>query len=163
MIKKALGAVVVACILLAPAALAAPNAKSGATPLKGKMDGDWNMLYYWGGQKKISVPATGQVSHLGQSNIEGVLTIYGYYSGAARGLLTLTAANGDYLRVYINGYQDRVNEKYIVSGTYSIDGGTGRFTDATGEGTVEITSLNGDLDLRLNGFIDYNAAHRSGK
>ena len=60
-------------------------------------------------------------------------------SGAVEGEFTLTAANGDqifgtYTTLLLVG-----DGAIAASGTYEITGGTGRFEDATGTGTIDAT------------------------
>jgi hypothetical protein len=69
----------------------------------------------------------------------------------------IVAANGDELwhESSVSGCGDGVSLAEPV-GTYTIDGGTGRFEDAAGTGTIEATALaDGTLSNRWSGLITY--------
>ncbi len=72
------------------------------------------------------------------------------------GLMTITVANGDSL--YLQFEQDSVARGLSV-GPYMIIGGTGRFAQASGSGTITTTVLSWDpvpsVDVSLEGTIKY--------
>lgn len=95
---------------------------------------------------------TGQASHLGAVTLNATDCITlnpstGTFS-FREGMFTLTAANGDQLTAKYEGElvpTSPTSSVYIVDGEYEIIGGTGRFSDAEGKGT-----LSGALDLHTN-------------
>jgi hypothetical protein len=55
----------------------------------------------------------------------------------AKGSLTLVTANGDRLELSFEIVRDRGQESFV--GSYSVTGGTGRFTGAAGSGRMTLT------------------------
>lgn len=108
---------------------------------------------------------TCQLSHLGRTSFAGVLEL-NLVTGTQRGERTLTAANGDVLRVVSVG-TSTPSGPGVVSfvGTFTIVGGTGRFADATGQargaGTANLATRT--TSLTLDGWIAYDASNRSGR
>ncbi len=87
----------------------------------------------------------------------------GQYCGPATGSATLTAASGDLLDF---DYAGTVCEQgpalfgvpHTFTGTYVITGGTGRFTNATGAGTITAgDDGNGNAYMRDRGTISYQS------
>ncbi len=80
--------------------------------------------------------------------------------------LDLTAANGDNLLVDINQNicQSGTNQTYTATGTYTIEGGTGRFANATGSGTSSTQAVfpgsspsgSGSFTFTLDGTVSLN-------
>jgi hypothetical protein len=80
--------------------------------------------------------------------------------------LNLTAANGDevFLTIVQNLCQSGTSQTYDGTGTYSVDGGTGRFANATGGGTSSSQASfpgsspfgNGSFTFTENGTISLN-------
>jgi hypothetical protein len=70
--------------------------------------------------------------------------------------VTIVAANGDELTAdtTVSGCGDGVTVAY-PSGEYTITGGTGRFADASGEGRIEVVSLETSLSNEWTGTISY--------
>jgi hypothetical protein len=79
--------------------------------------------------------------------------------------LTYTAANGDVLRAASAGTSLPTATGVTFSATIRFLGGTGRFTDATGEVRAEGTAdlVAGTSGYTLDGWIAYDAADRSGQ
>ncbi len=106
-----------------------------------------------------------QLSHLGRAIFDGVLEL-NLATGTQRGERTLTAANGDVLRVVSIG-TSAPSGPGLVSfvGTFTFVGGTGRFEKATGqargEGTANLATRT--TSLALDGWIAYDASDRSGR
>ncbi len=75
-----------------------------------------------------------------------------------KGVATLVAANGDNLTVYYEGTAVVIDQgQHIVTdGWYVITGGSGRFVNATGEGTYHVyvyTSGEKPNDLWFEGHL----------
>ena len=105
---------------------------------------------------------SGHASHMGATT--GIATDCATLTPAstfsfANGKLTLTAANGDEVRVDYSGSLSATATPpiYAVTGTYRITGGTGRFSNANGTGTLQgIENLHtGQGQLQLSGAISY--------
>jgi hypothetical protein len=87
---------------------------------------------------------TGNSTHLGNTTASGSVSVNLAnfpFSAGVQYTLTLTAANGDTLFVSANTTltdtaSPPAGNDYTESGTYNVTGGTGRFADATGSGTV---------------------------
>lgn len=130
------------------AMLAAPaGAKSDARPFKAFMTGEmfWDdtaieCLEETGIPVRSNMDATGRVSHLGRSTLTGDhCTPTGTEYGES--VATLVAANGDEVHMEYNGVCPPlapVPIPSVVTCTFEFEvvpGGTGRFADATGEGS----------------------------
>lgn len=103
--------------------------------------------------------ATGQVSHLG--NAEAELNHCGIDLDEVAGVLTVegeavfVAANGDRLR---GSYTGRVSfgDPTTAELSLSINGGSGRFEDALGDGDISVTIQDASrLTMSLAGEISY--------
>lgn len=107
---------------------------------------------------------TCQFSHLGRTQLEGVLEI-DLATGTQRGERTLTAANGDELYMVVVGTSAPSGPGLVsFQATYTLLGGTGRFANATGQGRGEGTA---NLVTRrtwstFDGWIVYAAPDRRG-
>jgi hypothetical protein len=77
---------------------------------------------------------------------------------AIDGVFVWTAANGDIVWGMYSAHMPPNPAGYLeIQGYWYIDGGTGRFQHATGEGPASgIQYLDGTGDLYCNGWIDYN-------
>ncbi len=110
-----------------------------ARPFNGHISGNSIAI----SQTSNSITATVHLTHLGNSHLIGTTTVTGQSEcGGFVGIEkdTITAANGDEIRLSGNGvscpttpavFQDNV--------TFTITGGTGRFTTASGSGTIHTT------------------------
>jgi hypothetical protein len=99
--------------------------------------------------------AAGKATHLGNWTGPGNVT-FAVVDGVliAFGSETFRAANGDLLYSTFAVVQDPDTMEFI--GTYTFDGGTGRFADAEGEADlVAIPQAGGQFDFTLDGTIDY--------
>ena len=100
---------------------------------------------------------SGTATHLGQWTVTG----NPQYTPDANGVLhssgeaTITAANGDKLRVQIDGILDPMAG--VDQGVFYFLGGTGRFENASGSANfvVNINPLTGGFELTVVGKIDY--------
>ncbi len=108
---------------------------------------------------------TCQLTHLGRTTFEGVLEL-NLATGTQRGERTLTAANGDILRVVSVGTSTPSGPGLVsFVGTFTFGGGTGRFVNATGQARGEGTAnlITRATSLTLDGSISYDASDRSGR
>lgn len=118
----------------------------------------------------VETDGTATSSHLGTGSYTSTLTVAwasatsngaGGYCAPASGTSTLTAANGDTLDQTVNGTVCEVgasaaNDAHTFSGTFTNDGGTGRFTSATGGGTITGGDDGaGNSSYSESGTIDY--------
>lgn len=114
---------------------------------------------------RYSGAGTGQFLHLGDTSVAVThCTFVDFASGTGRfgpGTVTLTAANGDVLRLVHRGWFRLVNAPDGLTSVFDIDwvvvGGTGRFEGATGAGTAHGSSLlsTGTTAASYHGEIAY--------
>jgi hypothetical protein len=104
--------------------------------------------------------AAGQATHLGRfkwNSVEFVTFVPGGVEVV--GSFVMTAANGDKVfGTYATTGAVNAGGNLIIHGTYEIDGGTGRFEDATGNGDIDaVASLAEGLPFTgsLDGTIEY--------
>ena len=107
---------------------------------------------------------TCQLSHLGRTKYEGVLEL-DLVARTQRGERTLTAANGDELRLVAVGTSAPAGAGLVgFTASFTIVGGTGRFANATGKGVAQGTAnlITSKTSVALDGWIAYDASNRSG-
>jgi hypothetical protein len=102
---------------------------------------------------RLTATATGQATHLGQFTRSETVLI-NLPGGAFTGRLVFVAANGDLLRATIAGQLTSLTGD-SAEGTYVFRGGTGRFENASGKATFEVTPDGPDFDVTFNGTIQY--------
>jgi hypothetical protein len=115
-------------------------------PFKGKAEG---VISFTSPTTAIA-EYTGKATHLGKFTRTEYLTIDGPF---VYGNIVFTAANGDKLNLDFVGMFVSAND---VEGLYTFDGGTGRFSDATG--TAEFSANTSDfvnVTVTFSGTIDY--------
>jgi hypothetical protein len=107
---------------------------------------------------------TGQASHMGNTTFTSTICAAPQVNGAIRilfGQLIATAANGNQVFAMMHGSLNPVGAggEYTLVGNYRITGGTGRFEDASGEGTLGGSLLRSAStatgSLVFNGSISY--------
>lgn len=125
---------------------------------------------------RYNSPGTGNVSHLG--TVESFLTHCTYPDlSFAYGTITFTAANGDELVIAQEGSCLPILDGsgnflgYTCEATWTAVDGTGRFSHATGAGTLDIVGdvpggdtlfgLDGEMRVDIAGSISYDASDRS--
>ena len=105
-----------------------------------------------------NVTGSGTATHLGSWTTSGVV----HYAPPdengkipSSGEATIIAANGDQLKIALQGLFDPVSNS--DQGTFTFVGGTGRFAAATGNANfvVTVNSLTGGFDLTMVGKIDF--------
>jgi hypothetical protein len=99
-----------------------------------------------------------QVSHLGRSSFYGLDVIE--FAGTYRMEAVITAANGDEVRATITGNATLTQTGAILAGAAEVTGGTGRFTNASGNlaQSAVVTStgpLTASASYQLNGRLVY--------
>jgi hypothetical protein len=104
-----------------------------------------------------------QVSHLGRATLHASRVV-NLVTGTQVADITFTAANGDVLRTTASGTSTSAGPTtFRFTGTNTIVGGTGRFTNATGElhatGVVDLTTNNASISY--DGWISYDASDRT--
>lgn len=105
---------------------------------------------------------SGQASHLGAvtgSATDCIMPTSAYTYTFSNGKLSLIAQNGDELRADYSGNlsPSATPPVFVLNGTYRITGGTGRFANASGTGTVGgLENLaTGQGQFELKGSISY--------
>jgi hypothetical protein len=100
---------------------------------------------------------SGTATHLGQWTVAGNVKYTPDENGVlhSSGEATLTAANGDKLKIEIEGILDTT--AFMDQGVFHIVGGTGRFEGATGDANfvVSINPVTSGFDLTVVGKINY--------
>lgn len=117
-------------------------------------------LSYDGGAN-IQLTGAGTASKLGTSTNSSVITIVGPASCengfTVHGVETLTAADGDQVTWTVDDEACPTGTPFVyeISANYTVTGGTGRFADATGGGTIECIGdfANGTFDFTTTGTI----------
>ena len=86
----------------------------------------------------------GNASHLGKVTLSSTdcVTLGATQFTLTNGMFMLMAANGDTLVAEYSGalLPSAAYPRYTLSGTYRVTGGTGRFSSATGSGSLQGTS-----------------------
>ena len=129
---------------------AAPAMAQKAVPFKGSLDGEIVAV----NGNTLTADDRGEITHLGQFT-----AVQTYVFGSATdfaGSIVLVAANGDMLFGTFEGVN---TPDGVLMGDFTLDGGTGRFSSATGGGRFEGID-NGDdtFSLELDGTISYKAS-----
>lgn len=119
---------------------------AGERPFVGKAEG----LITFSSPTTAVVDYTGHATHLGKFTRQEFLTIEGPFLS---GTIIYTAANGDELWVEFIGMFVSPND---AEGVYFIDGGTGRFADATGVAAFQASTPDFvNVAVTFEGTIDY--------
>lgn len=150
----------------APAAIAIPGASgaSGARPIKGHCELTFNPppLPLPPVHRQIDT-GTCWFDHLGKTALQGVQDI-NFAAGTQSGTRTFTAANGDVLRATHAGTSAPGGPGLVnFVTTITFVGGTGRFTNATGQMTGQGTAnlITRTTSVTNEGWITYDASDRS--
>jgi len=99
----------------------------------------------------VTTTGEGQATHLGR--LTRVATVVRHADGSIEGAVVFTAANRDQLFAEIKGAP--ISSTTLV-GTYTFTGGTGRFSDASGEADfVGVTSDGIHIAVDFEGIIQY--------
>jgi hypothetical protein len=85
----------------------------------------------------VHVTGDGEATHLGRTAIETTDQVVNLLTGAATATYHFTAANGDEVVVELDFLALPTPTGFTLTGTWAISGGTGRFTNASGSGTIE--------------------------
>lgn len=114
----------------------------------------------------------GHASHMGAVTLAASdcpVTLDGVNFQFSNGLLTLTGANGDTLTALYSGMlllQPGSNPPlHVISGSFSVTGGTGRFAGARGgghlQGSQDLATLKGRYEV--SGLLSYGRRHGHGQ
>lgn len=113
-----------------------------STPFNGKGSGTFADT----SQTTVLITGTGQYDHLGLTTLRFPSTITG--QAACGGFTatesdTYTGANGDSVFQTVNDTicPTATPNAFILTGSFTITGGTGRFADASGSGTVQASIM----------------------
>jgi hypothetical protein len=109
-----------------------------------------------------TAPGSGQATYLGRFTQEGMVVVDA--DGSAEGTEVFTAANGDQLFMEVKGAPtDECGPATIefipICGTFTVTGGTGRFSDASGEadfmGAITFDEFGPHIAVAFAGTIQY--------
>jgi hypothetical protein len=132
---------------------AAPAAAQKDVPFEGAFDGQ---IVASSGNHFTALD-TGEATHLGR--FSAVQTYVFSSPTDFTGSVVFVAANGDTLHGTFEGVDTPAG---VLMGTFTLDGGTGRFQHATGEGTFQgVDHGDGTFAAELDGTISYKASDRS--
>jgi hypothetical protein len=170
-VTKLIRVLALASVLALVVAIPAMGASSHEVPIKGStlsVDGYADPIGCPDGTAWTYLSSgEGRVSHLGRVQIDVEhCTAFDDVAGTGTfgdGGWTLRAANGDHLYVSHQGSFELVGESSVVTGTWTVTGGDGRFTGAYGHGEMWAVSdfETGTTTLNFAGVITYEASARS--
>jgi hypothetical protein len=105
---------------------------------------------------EIVVIGNGHATHMGKIGIWqhhfADITTMTFYDG----IFVWTAANGDTIEGSYSGYLVPTSVGFEIHGSFTIEGGTGRFAGAYGGGSASgIQYYDNSADLALDGMITY--------
>ena len=102
----------------------------------------------------VTTTGAGQATHLGRFTRLGMVVVHA--DGSAKGTAVFTAANGDQLFMEIEGVP---TNSPTIGGTFTFTGGTGRFSDASGEadfmGVITFDEFGPHIAVAFAGTIQY--------
>jgi len=86
----------------------------------------------------VTVQGEGQALHMGRTEASTTNQVVNLITGVGTATYTLTAANGNVVRVEMTLHTEFPSPTSVTfSGPYEVTGGTGRFSGASGSGTVD--------------------------
>jgi hypothetical protein len=151
--SRLIGLVAALAVSLASVAVSAVAAE---TPFKGTVNAvETGQVVF--PNRFLDREGSGTVTHLGRYT-EHVVEQINLPTMSSTGTATLTAANGDTLTANVAGQATRTGPTRLsIVEVFTITGGTGRFTDATGAFTLESTleQTTGVRTGTLSGAIDH--------
>ncbi len=115
-------------------------------PFKGRAQGTITSFQ----PPNIQVEYTGNATHLGRFTRTEHATLGD--NGTISGTIDFTAANGDQLHVSFTGAFVSPTD---IDGSYTIEGGSGRFVNATGTATFQASTDNESVEVTFEGTISY--------
>jgi hypothetical protein len=136
--NRKLGLLMTSLVVLGTIATGADSASaaSRSIPFEGSYAGAFDGA-------TLSFNGTGNATHLGRSTNQGYAVITGSDSSCPGGLAntnheTFDAANGDALTIVSSDVACPISQTATRGiGHWTVTGGTGRFSGATGEGTID--------------------------
>jgi hypothetical protein len=126
-------------LLLLLLALSSPLLAAGDVPIQGSGRGSVTGVEPVAEGVAMTTTSTGRASHLGSYRRTEELVL-DPASGQFTGEVIFTAANGDTLHAEVSGI---FVSPTTATGTYTFDGGTGRFEGADGEAAFVVYSSDG--------------------
>ncbi len=136
---------------------------SHSRPFNGSFSGSFTMS----SATKATITGTGHLEHLGKTSFTGTATATEVRPPCEGGLTatehdTFTAANGDEVFTSATDVACPTSNPSVVhvTASFTITGGTGRFADASGSGTVQVSAVftsmtTGTLSSTSTGTISY--------
>src|SRR5262245_2203110 len=121
-------------------AVAVPASVASAKPFKAKLDGTAHLSPGPAPNQLLNhETGEGNATHLGKFQWEDdeLATFTSETHVVVVGTFTMTAANGDKVFGVLSTEGDLVDGALVISGTYQVTGGTGRFLNATGSGDLD--------------------------
>ena len=123
--------------VLAALALLEPTAAEVQVPFTARLSGSSEFTFLSATEVLEDYSGRGQATHLGRLTAELRHIIDLTTTEVLDGTLTLTAANGDIVAGSYSGRGEPLASGLIrFEGTFTIESGTGRFSDVTGEGEM---------------------------
>jgi hypothetical protein len=156
-----------ALALLVAVFLTKPIAAKDQVPFKARISGTSTYTFLSPTEVLEEFSGTGQGAHLGRFDAEQSHTVDLATTEVLGGTFTFTAANGETVFGTYSGRGAPLSAVLVLfEGTFTIEGGTGRFSDATGEGDmfglIDISDFpaSGTADLTLDGTISSPGTNR---
>jgi hypothetical protein len=137
--------------LMVVVGLASPAAADDPLPFRGRAVEVVTSAVPVEGGILVTTTGAGEATHLGRFTREATVLIHP--DGTFEGTVVFTAANGDQLGADLEGGPTSLTTQ---AGTYTFSGGTGRFSDATGE--ADFTAVTSDgihVALTFEGAIEF--------
>ena len=149
----------VLAVTLLAMCLSAPIA-ANQVPFKARLSGTSVFTFVSPTEVLENFAGDGQATHLGRFTAQQQHTINLVTTEVLEGVFTFTAANGDTVSGSYSGQGESLPSGLIrFTGTFRIEDGTGRFSDATGEGDMfglidpSDFPVSATADLTLDGTI----------
>src|SRR5436853_5332538 len=134
---------------------------SRSTPFNGSFSGTFTLA----SQTKATITGPGHMQHMGETSFAASASITGSAScqggSTATEQETFTAANGDKVFTSSNDVLCPTSTNtFHITGSWTVTGGTGRFEDASGTGSLDASgvmtsSTSGTFSLTATGTITY--------
>ena len=155
--KVAVAVLAIALVVLSTTSISAANAKAGVQERPFKATGKGSAAALSGPPiLEIVVTGSGHSTHMGkvdiwQHHFVNVITMT-FYDGT----FVWTAANGDTIDGSYSGSLIPTSAGFEIHGSFTIDGGTGRFAGASGGGAaLGMQYFDNTAELELDGTITY--------
>ena len=158
--KNAASVAILALLIMFSASPIAFASESESTRFKASFSGPFHTIASTPTTITVAVTGEGRATHLGDSDLSATVTIV-LATGVGTSTDTTITASGDehednlFLTTVTSETAPSPQGIIILSGTYTITGGTGEFRGATGSGTVSgtVSIPAGTVTERVSGTI----------